>query len=85
MGTNEAVDLARETLMLTLVVGLPILATALVVGLVVSTLQALTQIQEYTLSFVPKIIAVCLAGVIAGPWMTQRIIDFARDMFGTLP
>ena len=85
MGTNEAIDLARETLLLTLVVGLPVLATALVVGLVISTLQALTQIQEYTLSFVPKIIAVCLAGVLAGPWMMQRIVDFARDMFGTLP
>ena len=85
METGEAIDLARYAVVLTLTVGLPVLATALVVGLVVSTLQAVTQIQDYTLSFVPKIVAVLLATAAAGPWMAAKVIEFAREMFGTLP
>ena len=85
METGEAIDLGREALMLTLAVSLPVLATALFVGLAVAVLQAATQVQEHTLSFVPKIAAVLLAAVIAGPWMTERVLEFAREMFGTLP
>ena len=85
MDTGEAIDLGREALMLTLAVSLPVLATALFVGLAVAVLQAATQVQEHTLSFVPKIAAVLLAAVIAGPWMTERVLEFAREMFGTLP
>ena len=85
MDAGQATDLAREALMLTLVVSLPVLLTALLVGLIVAVLQAATQIQEHTLSFVPKIAAVILAGVVAGPWMTQRLVEFAREMFATLP
>ena len=71
--------------MLTLTVSLPVLITALGVGLIVAVLQAATQIQEHTLSFVPKIAAVLLVAAIAAPWMTERVIEFARRMFGTLP
>ena len=85
MNAGEAIDLGRSAVMLTLAVGMPLLAAALIVGLVVSTLQALTQIQEHTLSFVPKIIAVLLAALAAGPWITARILQFAQEMFGTLP
>ena len=85
MDTGQAIDLGREALMLTLAVSLPVLAAALGVGLVVAVLQAATQVQEHTLSFVPKIAAVLLAAVIAGPWMTERVLEFAREMFGTLP
>ena len=85
METGEAIDLGREALMLTLAVSLPVLATALFVGLAVAVLQAATQVQEHTLSFVPKIAAVLLAAVIAGPWMIERVLEFAREMFGTLP
>ena len=85
MNAGEAIDLGREALMLTLTVSLPVLLTALIVGLVVAVCQAATQIQEHTLSFVPKIAAVILVVAITGPWMTQRLIEFARQMFGTLP
>ncbi len=85
MDTGQAIDLGREALLLTLAVSLPVLAAALVVGLVVAVLQAATQVQEHTLSFVPKIAAVLLTAVIAGPWMTERVLEFAREMFGTLP
>lgn len=81
METDQAIDLARQAVMLTLTVSAPLLATALVVALIVSTLQAVTQIQEYTLSFVPKIVAVMIAAAIVGPWMIRRIVEFAREMF----
>ena len=85
MNAGEAIDLGREALMLTLTVSLPVLMTALIVGLVVAVFQAVTQIQEHTLSFVPKIAAVILVAAIAGPWMTQRLIEFALRMFGPMP
>ena len=85
MGAGEAIDLGREALMLTLAVSLPILIAALIVGLTVSVLQAVTQVQEYTLSFVPKILAVLLVAAAAGPWMLAKLVEFARQMFGTLP
>ncbi len=85
MNEYEAIDLARRAVTITLVVGTPVLATALVVGLIVSLLQAVTQVQEHTLSFVPKIIAVLIAVALAGPWMLSRLVQFGREMFGTLP
>jgi len=81
----EAIDLARRAVTLVLVVGAPVLATALIVGLIVSVLQAVTQVQEHTLSFVPKILAMLLAIAIVGPWMLQKLVEFGREMFGTLP
>ena len=85
METGEAIDLGREALMLTLTVSLPVLVTALGVGLVVAMFQTATQVQEHTLSFVPKIVAVLVVAALAAPWMTERVVDFAREMFGTLP
>ena len=85
MDVGEATDLARQAVMLMLVLGAPILLTALVVGLIVSVLQAATQIQEQTLSLIPKIIAVLLAVVLAGPWILGRLVEFGRQMFGQLP
>ena len=76
--TGQAIDLTREALFLILTLGAPVLITALVVGLVVSVLQAVTQIQEQTLSFVPKIIAVLLSLIIVGPWMMDRLVEFGR-------
>ena len=65
--------------------GAPVLLTGLVIGLVISVLQAVTQIQEYTLSFVPKIIAMLAALLLVGPWMISRLVEFSRAMFGSLP
>ncbi len=70
--------------MLTLTVGLPVLLTALVVGLIVSALQTVTQIQEYTLTFVPKVVAVLLVAAVAGPWMIRKVLEFAQVMFGPM-
>jgi flagellar biosynthesis protein FliQ len=61
---------------------MPILAAALVIGLVVSLLQAVTQVQEQTLSFVPKIVGMGLAAIFVLPWILMKIMDFATRMFG---
>ncbi len=84
MESGEAIDLVRQAVMLLLIVGAPVLVTGLVVGVIVSVIQAATQVQEHTLSFVPKIAAVLIAAALAGPWMTERLVEFARTMF-TLP
>jgi flagellar biosynthetic protein FliQ len=63
----------------------PLLLTALLVGLLVSLFQAATQINEMTLSFIPKILAVFTVLVLAGPWMIKLIVDFTRELFSNLP
>ncbi|MBN1943061.1 MAG: flagellar biosynthesis protein FliQ [Phycisphaerae bacterium] len=82
MDASEAMELVREAILLLLVVSLPLLLTALIVGLIVSVLQAATQVSDPTLSFVPKILAVLLALVITGPWIIERIVDFGKQAFG---
>jgi flagellar biosynthetic protein FliQ len=83
--TAALLDTAREAIVLTLVLALPILLTGLGVALVVSVLQAATQVQEHTLSFVPKIVAMLAAAALAGAWIMGRLVEFAQEMFGTLP
>ncbi|GAG39897.1 unnamed protein product [marine sediment metagenome] len=79
------VDLGREAVLLTLVLAAPILLTGLIVAAVVGILQAATQVQEQTLSLIPKIAAMLLAVVVTGPWVLTRLVEFSRRMFGTLP
>ena len=85
MTVDTATDLVRETLLLTLIVSGPVLAAALIVGLVISLLQAVTQIQEQTLSFVPKIAAMAIVAIIAMPWVLTMVMEFATRMFGGAP
>ncbi len=68
-----------------ILVSAPLLLTALVVGLVVSILQAATQINEATLSFIPKLLGVFAATVIAGPWMVATLVDYIRKLFESIP
>jgi flagellar biosynthetic protein FliQ len=81
MTEAEAVDLGRQALMVTLIVSAPILLVGMVVGLVISILQAVTQVQEQTLSFVPKIIAMALAVMLLLPWIARQLTEFSRAMF----
>jgi flagellar biosynthetic protein FliQ len=74
--------LVREALMLTLLISSPILGIGLLVGLVISLLQAVTQVQEQTLAFVPKIIAMVLVAVLLIGWMGSQMSAFAERMFG---
>lgn len=82
---DGVIEIAREATILTLQLALPLLMFGLVTGVVVSILQAVTSIQEMTLTFVPKILAVILALVIFGPWMLQSIVSFASNLFISLP
>ncbi|MDQ6998209.1 MAG: flagellar biosynthesis protein FliQ [Mariprofundus sp.] len=85
MGPDSVIQIGSEAVKMVLLVSLPMLAVALVVGIAISLFQALTQIQEMTLTFVPKIIAVFGAMIIAAPWMTERMITFTRDIFNMIP
>ncbi len=79
------VDLARRAMMMALALGGPLLLVALVVGLLISVLQAVTQIQEQTLAFVPKLVAVGLVFLIGLPWMLQLAVNFTAELFRSLP
>ena len=83
---NEAVviGLAREALWTALLVGGPILGITLVVGLVVSLLQAVTQVNEMTLTFVPKLIAVFVGMLLFGPWMMETMVSFSATLFANM-
>ncbi len=87
MGLDQATDLLRQTLILTLVIAAPMLIIGMIVGIVISLFQAVTQIQEQTLTFVPKIAAMIGAAVVLMPWIGQRLLDYATAMFsgGHLP
>ena len=75
---NQAINVA-------LLLGAPMLLVALLIGLVISIFQAATQINEATLSFIPKLLAVFATLVIAGPWMLGNMVDYIRQLFGSIP
>ncbi|WP_423821824.1 flagellar biosynthesis protein FliQ [Salinisphaera sp. SPP-AMP-43] len=85
MTPETVMDLAYQGMKLTLMVATPLLGTALGVGLLVALFQAATQINEMTLSFIPKILAVFVVLIIAGPWLIGEIIDFTRNLLLNIP
>lgn len=85
MNAENVITLAQQALLTMLLVSSPMLLAALAVGLLVSIFQAATQINEMTLSFIPKLIAVFAAMVIAGPWMTSLMVDYIRRLFSSIP
>lgn len=85
MLTDLLIDVTRETLTLMLMLSSPVLFAGLVIGLIISVLQAVTQIQEQTLSFVPKIIGMVLIAILAMPWLVSKLLTFSAEMFGPLP
>lgn len=78
---DQATDLVRHMLMIALLVSTPMLACGLVVGVIVSMFQAITQIQEQTLTFVPKIVAMIAAAIFLFPWMGNYMAEYATKMF----
>jgi flagellar biosynthetic protein FliQ len=84
MNEGDVGAVLRETMLVTLKLGGPILLVALVIGMVMSLVQAVTQINEQTLAFVPKIAAVCAVLTLGGPFMLATLNDFARMMFDRL-
>ncbi|MCP4707527.1 MAG: flagellar biosynthesis protein FliQ [Planctomycetes bacterium] len=84
MDTEVALDLGLYTLKTALLISLPLLCVGLVVGVLISILQAVTQIQEMTLTFVPKIIAMVIAAAFFMPWILTKLMAFATDMFSSM-
>jgi len=85
MGPDSVIQIGSEAVKMVLLISLPMLGVALVVGISISLFQAVTQIQEMTLTFVPKIIAVFIAIIVAAPWMTEKMVSFTRDLFSIIP
>ena len=85
MNQDQVVKLSMDALMLALKVGLPLLLAGLVVGLIISVFQAVTQIQEMTLSFIPKLLAVAVVLIVAGPWMLDQLVGYTADLYHSIP
>ncbi|HDP9245102.1 TPA: flagellar biosynthesis protein FliQ [Escherichia coli] len=85
MTPESVMMMGTEAMKVALALTAPLLLVALVTGLIISILQAATQINEMTLSFIPKIIAVFIAIIIAGPWMLNLLLDYVRTLFANLP
>jgi flagellar biosynthetic protein FliQ len=84
METEMALDLGREALMTALIIAMPMLCVGLIVGVLISIMQAVTQIQEMTLTFVPKIVAMVIAAAFFMPWILNRMMSFATEMFSPM-
>ncbi len=85
MNPESVIAMGRTAMEVTLMVSAPLLLVALIIGLVVSIFQAATQINEQTLSFIPKLLAMALAVVVAGPWMLKVLISYTRELFESIP
>ena len=85
MNAQAVLTFAQEALLLLLTISLPVLLTVMVVGLVVSIFQAITQIHEATLAFVPKLVAAVAVFAIAGPWMVTTLVDYIRRTIESIP
>lgn len=84
MNQSVVIELMRESLTVAMLIGAPILATTLVIGVVVSLIQAVTQVNEATLTFVPKLVGVFVAMLIFGPWMMTTLLDFSAGIFANI-
>jgi flagellar biosynthesis protein FliQ len=85
MSPESVMTLGRQALELTIFVSAPVLLTALIIGLLVSVFQAATQINEQTLSFIPKLVGMFVVLIIAGPWMLGMMVDFIQRLFSNIP
>ena len=85
MTPESVMSMGYEAMKLSLLLAAPLLLMALVTGLVISLFQAATQINEMTLSFIPKLLAVFATLVIAGPWMLNLTLDYMRNLFSSIP
>ncbi|WKZ13471.1 MAG: flagellar biosynthesis protein FliQ [Gammaproteobacteria bacterium] len=85
MTPEMVLTVARESLTVTVMVAAPLLLAALVTGVLVGVLQAATQINEMTLSFIPKLLALVLMLLATGPWMLQLLTSYTRTLFGNIP
>ena len=85
MTPELVMDIGRQAVEMTLMLSGPLLLAALVIGLIVSIFQAATQINEQTLSFIPKLLGMFMVLILAGPWMLQMMVDYIRRLFESSP
>ena len=85
MTPESVVTIGRGALEMTLMLAAPLLLTALAVGLIVGIFQAATQINEMTLSFIPKLLAMAAVLALAGPWMIRQLVEYARNLIESIP
>ena len=85
MNQDTVVSIVTQAMEVGLKISLPVLLVGLVVGLVISVFQAVTQIQEQTLTFIPKILATVAVIIIAGPWMLDQILTWTQELYGSIP
>lgn len=85
MDADQAVELCRQALVLTMLIIGPVLLVAVVVGLLISILQAVTQLQDQTISFVPKIIAMMVAMLYVLPWAVSRMVEYSQNLIRDIP
>jgi len=85
VSSDMAIQIGRDALLMVMMISAPMLGLALFVGIAVSIFQATTQIQEQTLAFVPKIIAVFVAVLLFGPWMLSLVVNYTREIFMNIP
>ena len=85
MTDTDVIEIAMQTMTVALKLSAPVLVTALVVGFAVSLFQSMTQIQEFTLAFVPKVVAVGIAVLVSGNWMMHTLVNFTEDLCALVP
>lgn len=85
MTPSTVMEIGRQAIEVTLIISAPALIAALAVGLIISIFQAATQINEATLQFVPKLIAIFAVLILFGPWMIQYLVDYIQRLFGSIP
>ena len=85
MNEDVVINLAMDATELALKVALPLLLVGLLVGLIISVFQAITQIQEMTLSFIPKILAIAVVTVVMGPWMLDQMVVYTTELYSAIP
>jgi flagellar biosynthetic protein FliQ len=85
MNQDTAINLAMQAMQLALKLGGPILIVGLVIGLAISVFQAVTQIQEQTLSFIPKLVGLAVVILVGGPWMLGQLIIYTQELWASIP
>lgn len=85
MDQDVVISLATQAMSLALKISLPLLGVGLLVGVIISIIQAVTQIQEQTLAFIPKVVAMAVVLVVGGPWMLNQLLSYTAELWGSIP
>ena len=85
MNQDQVINIAMQAMEVAFKVAIPLLLVGLVIGLVISVFQAVTQIQEQTLTFIPKIVGMGLVLIVAGPWMLSEVVTYTQELYGSIP